>query len=251
MQNYLTLDETIEKLKNTKDKNLTNLVVQGVLTPVFHYIGYVVVIADTQAIASDYGIRLLKPRLSNDLIDLLENRRESLELSWEESSPKVLSGVFDSEILELFGYQPTGFLLYEYDLEEFSPISFPLDIEALTYYHPTNYKFNLQRSMVLINEHELNMYLDQANSKTEFKRGVSQAKLNAKLAACTLAEYLWKQDTEKNIRIKDMAISVRFELSKTEHADQLPEKAESLENWIKDVADKYPHSRQAGRPKNR
>lgn len=41
MQNYLTLDETIEKLKNTKDKNLTNLVVQGVLTPVFHYIGYV------------------------------------------------------------------------------------------------------------------------------------------------------------------------------------------------------------------
>jgi len=105
--------------------------------------------------------------------------------------------------------------------------------------------------MVLINEHELNMYLDQANSKTEFKRGVSQAKLNAKLAACTLAEYLWKQDTEKNIRIKDMAISVRFELSKTEHADQLPEKAESLENWIKDVADKYPHSRQAGRPKNR
>ncbi|MDU5772113.1 MULTISPECIES: hypothetical protein [Acinetobacter] len=99
MQNYLTLDETIEKLKNTKDKNLTNLVVQGVLTPVFHYIGYVVVIADTQAIASDYGIRLLKPRLSNDLIDLLENRRESLELSWVESSPKVLSGVFDSEIL--------------------------------------------------------------------------------------------------------------------------------------------------------
>lgn len=251
MQNYLTLDETIEKLKANNIKNLSSLIVQEVLTPVFYYVGYVVILAGTKAIALDYGIRLLKPKLSNDLIDILEKRRANLEIFWVESSPAVSSGVFDSEMLELLGYQPTGFLLYEYDLEECSPISFPIDIDALTYYHPTNYRFSLQRSMIYINEEELNSYLAKASPKKEDqKRGVSQAKVDAKLAACTLAEYLWQQDTEKKIRIKDMAISVRFELSRTEHANQLPEKAESLEKWIKDIANKYPHAQEPGRPKN-
>lgn len=82
------------------------------------------------------------------------------------------------------------------------------------------------------------------------KRGISQAKVNAKLAAQTLADYLWRQDREHKIRIKEMAINVHAELYQTDHANQLPDKAESLESWIKDIASKYPHSRQGGRPKN-
>lgn len=81
-------------------------------------------------------------------------------------------------------------------------------------------------------------------------RGVSSEKLNAKIAAQTLADYLWRKDEEKKIRIKDMALNVFVELYKTEHSNQLPEKAESLQPWIKNIADKYPHSTQAGRPKN-
>lgn len=82
------------------------------------------------------------------------------------------------------------------------------------------------------------------------KRGVSQAKLDAKLAAQTLADYLWRNDKERRVRIKEMAINIHAELYQTEHADQLPDKSESLEKWIEIIANKYPHSQQGGRPKN-
>jgi hypothetical protein len=101
---------------------------------------------------------------------------------------------------------------------------------------------------------ELSKILDKhSHNFAEIKlgnRGVSSEKLNAKIAAQTLADYLWRKDEEKKIRIKDMALNVFVELYKTEHSNQLPEKAESLQPWIKNIADKYPHSTQAGRPKN-
>ncbi|MFC3902272.1 hypothetical protein SAMN05421749_10314 [Acinetobacter marinus] len=100
-------------------------------------------------------------------------------------------------------------------------------------------------------------YLGDKTSKYEkhislnhSSRGISQSKRNAKLASQTLADYFWRQDTEQKIRIKEMAIQVYADLNQTQHADQLPDKTESLQSWIEPIADKYPHSRKPGRPEN-
>ena len=76
-------------------------------------------------------------------------------------------------------------------------------------------------------------------------RGVSQAKLDAKLAAKTLAQYLWGQDRERIIKILEMAKIVHTELQKTEHQAQLPS-IESVKEWLKPIAPMY--ARTAGRP---
>lgn len=69
----------------------------------------------------------------------------------------------------------------------------------------------------------------------------------AQLAAKTLANYLWNQDTDNKIKIKEMAITVHAELNRTEHRNELPDQSVSLKKWIEDIAPEY--AREAGRPK--
>ena len=83
--------------------------------------------------------------------------------------------------------------------------------------------------------------------KNRKPQGKSQAKEHAQLAARTLANYLWNQDTDNKIKIKEMAITVHAELNQTEHHDQLPDQSVSLKDWIKDIAPEY--AREAGRSK--
>lgn len=78
-------------------------------------------------------------------------------------------------------------------------------------------------------------------------RGKSRAKEHAQLAARTLANYLWNQDTDKKIKIKEMAITVYAELHRTEHHTQLPDQSISLKKWIEDIAPEY--AREPGRTK--
>ncbi|HAV2807946.1 hypothetical protein [Acinetobacter baumannii] len=80
-------------------------------------------------------------------------------------------------------------------------------------------------------------------------RGISPARERAKLAAKTLANYLWSQDRDNKIKIKEMAITVYAELSQTEHRIELPDQAISLKDWIKEVAP--PYSREPGRTKEK
>ncbi|MCU4389923.1 hypothetical protein KTH73_04170 [Acinetobacter courvalinii] len=249
MQNYLTLDETIEKLKANNSKNLSSLIVQEALTPVFYYVGHMVIVGDDQAIISEYGTRVLKPELSNDLLALIEGRKGIVNLTWVESSPKIMKGNFDDRTLELFGYQNIKFILYNYEVTD-TPTSFPIDINVFIKQHPNDFVFTLDRSMLLINEHELNIYLAKESPKKEIKRGVSRAKMDAKLAACTLAEYLWQQDTEKKIRTDEMTQKIYEHLYLTHHREQLPGEKESLRPWIIDIARKYPHAQEPGRPEN-
>lgn len=77
------------------------------------------------------------------------------------------------------------------------------------------------------------------------RRGVSIAKSNAKLAAKTLAQYLWTKDADQNIKLLEMARNVSKELQKTEHQSQLPS-VESIKEWLKPIAPLY--AKQAGRP---
>ncbi|QQT94504.1 hypothetical protein [Acinetobacter johnsonii] len=78
-------------------------------------------------------------------------------------------------------------------------------------------------------------------------RGKSQAKINAQLAAKTLASYLWKKDVNNSIKIREMSMLVYTELYETEHRDQLPDMPDTLKSWIKEVAPQY--AREAGRTK--
>lgn len=77
--------------------------------------------------------------------------------------------------------------------------------------------------------------------------GVSKEKIEAKRYARNIADYLWRKDIENKIKIKEMAINVYAELHQTEYKDQLPDKPESLKEWIKDIAPNY--AKESGRPK--
>lgn len=93
---------------------------------------------------------------------------------------------------------------------------------------------------------EINSEIKTVSTHKRKRTGVSPDKLNAKLAAATLAEYLWRKDKNQIIKIKDMAINVYTELYQTEHQSQLPDNKDSLKDWIKDVAPSY--ARESGRP---
>lgn len=77
------------------------------------------------------------------------------------------------------------------------------------------------------------------------RRGVSVAKKNAKLAAETLANYLWAKDAGKNIKLLEMARIVHAELQITEHKNQLTS-IEAVKEWLRPVAPNY--AKLAGRP---
>lgn len=78
-------------------------------------------------------------------------------------------------------------------------------------------------------------------------RGKSRAKEHAQLAAQAIAIHVWKNDKEKQIKIGEMREIVWNTLCETEHLEQLPNKSESLKEWIKEVAPAY--AKEAGRPK--
>lgn len=90
-----------------------------------------------------------------------------------------------------------------------------------------------------------NSSVDIVNIDTNNRRGVSIAKGNAKLAAKTLAQYLWSKDTNQNIKLLEMAKTVCIELERTEHQPQLPS-IESVKEWLKSIAP--PYAKEAGRP---
>jgi len=68
------------------------------------------------------------------------------------------------------------------------------------------------------------------------KTGISQSKSDAKFAARTLADYLWMQDKVQEIKIGEMAKTLKSILVSTEHKNELPETAKSIEEWIKPIA---------------
>jgi len=98
---------------------------------------------------------------------------------------------------------------------------------------------------------EANPHDTQKETSNSYKnrkpQGKSRAKEHAQIAAKTLANFLWNQDKDNQIKIKEMAITVHAELYQTEHREQLPNHSVSLKDWIKDIAPEY--AREAGRPK--
>lgn len=91
-----------------------------------------------------------------------------------------------------------------------------------------------------INSDEIEAHLPSSE-----RRGVSLAKRNAKLAANTIAQYLWSRDVDRSIKLLEMARMVHSELQKTEHHTQLPS-IEAVKEWLRLTAPSY--AKLAGRP---
>lgn len=165
MQSYLTIDQVIEAIRSHLDKtftfmNLSDLVAQKILNPVFLYKGYIATVSQDKVINFENSTCYLKPKMSNDLINLLDGRKEKITISWLESCPYTVDGNFDNQLLEILGCTEVGFLLYNYKVED-SPISLPADLDFFLHSYPP-YVFSLERSMLKVDKKELEIYLKRA-----------------------------------------------------------------------------------------
>lgn len=112
--------------------------------------------------------------------------------------------------------------------------------------------FILRKNLVLLEKYLIGeeVYIQSQKTLAETiksPKGKSKDKEMAQFAAKTLAGYFWKNDLKQDIRIKEMSIMVYAELNQTNHSDELPDRPESIKDWIKDIAPNY--AREAGRPK--
>ncbi|AYY53589.1 hypothetical protein ACXLRP_001033 [Acinetobacter baumannii] len=169
MPSYLTIDQVIETIRSHLDKtftfmNLSDLVAQKVLNPVFLYKGYIAVVSQNKVINFENSTCYLKPKISNDLINLLDGRKEKITISWLESCPYTVDGNFDNRLLEILGCTETGFLLYNYNVED-SPMSLPTDLDFFLHSHPP-YVFSLERSMLKVEKKELELFLKRTEKNT-------------------------------------------------------------------------------------
>ncbi|MFV5482241.1 hypothetical protein [Acinetobacter towneri] len=151
----------------------------------------------------------------------------------------------------------------EKPMEGYSPIPKPSNNTFIDYDDTKYLNHFIHRKEVLITHYQLSRIIEgalvigikeQQNTEELMKRnttrkpqGKSRAKEYAQIAAKTLANFLWNQDKDNQIKIKEMAITVHAELYQTEHREQLPNHSVSLKDWIKDIAPEY--AREAGRPK--
>ncbi|MFH7805560.1 hypothetical protein [Acinetobacter sp. BSP-53] len=94
--------------------------------------------------------------------------------------------------------------------------------------------------VLVIREKEQSTFEDLITQQTSKKpQGKSQAKIEAQVAARAIALHLWKNDKERKIKIGSMCQQVWNTLCETEHREQLPDKVESLKDWIRDIAPAY------------
>lgn len=169
---------------------------------------------------------------------------------------RTLESIVDIEIQGIELEKPSGYL-ENFVMPEPSDNSF-IDDENTEYLNHfirrkdiliTHYQLTriIEGTLVIGNKEQHNIEELMTRGVIRKPQGKSRAKEHAQLAARTLANYLWNQDKENKIKIKEMAIAVYAELNQTEHKEQLPDKPVSLKDWIKDIAPEY--AREAGRPK--
>ena len=77
----------------------------------------------------------------------------------------------------------------------------------------------------------------------------NQAIANAKKWAKDFATKRWNSDTEKNIRVAEMAEIIWSEILDTEHKDSRPETIDAIKGWLRPFAPDY--AKKGGRPKKK
>lgn len=181
----------------------------------------------------------------NDYANQVKKLQEKAELNVKQATVlatyPIIRTIDEDSIL-----RPKTYSTYEDDDGEF--IYHPIIKKEDVYITHTQLMRVISSELpVRMDDYEPNKH--EAAERIERKRpqGISIAKQNAKVAAKTLASYLWRKDTAKKIKITEMAFNVYTELCDTEHLSELPSEKVSLKEWIKDIAPKY--AREAGRPK--
>lgn len=182
----------------------------------------------------DFKISNFCPYINTDYIDLNELKNRSVRNM--DIKPKlIIDEIYDEED----SIEPDQTIDIEGLLIKLSDIVITQD--------------NLKKlELYLVNPEEFKASAFESSKSTANQSrqhsGVSKNKIKAKEVAKAFAEYFWKNDTEKLIKIGTMCDKVYEALLYTEYRDELPEKNGSIKTWIKDVAPNY--AREAGRNKN-
>lgn len=79
------------------------------------------------------------------------------------------------------------------------------------------------------------------------RQGITPRLQHAKLIANVHAQHLWAKHHDKKILIGEMCERIKAYLAETEYSDQLPERAESIKDWLNNTPE-YAHN--GGRPSN-
>lgn len=117
-------------------------------------------------------------------------------------------------------------------------------------------EFNIKLSDIIILHKDL-LALEKAiltdkpienKGKFEARKGVSHKKILAKEFAKHIAEEQWLQDTKNEIKIGEMCEIVWAKLVDSSFGKELPNYANSLKPWIKEVSP--PYASEAGRPQS-
>ncbi|RSB55082.1 hypothetical protein EGK59_05705 [Acinetobacter soli] len=139
--------------------------------------------------------------------------------------------------------------LSSYKTEDGEQIYYPkIKIKDVVIIHPELMRIAENR-VNRLPVHPLLPKVDEYKPTLKNKRpGKSNEKANAQLAAKTIATHVWKNDSAKQIKTGEMCEIVWNTLIETQHVQELPDKQESLKDWIKDVAPEY--AKEPGRPKN-
>lgn len=168
MENYLSIDQVIQKIKDQTKKpfdahNLANLVFQGGLPPVFSHIGYICTVGDDQVWDFSKGSRYLKPFINSELISLIQGSSNELYVTWVEG---VIQTIKENEhvIAPIFCESTIDYMLFDYDVLDTSPKTTPMGADGFLH-NETPSTYLLKKSSLYIAESEVDRYLELLSEK--------------------------------------------------------------------------------------
>lgn len=116
------------------------------------------------------------------------------------------------------------------------------------YYYNTTPSFDRDRELHrILLECGFELCKTGALDRMEGLNKYNNAKADLVEAALDIANTIWLNDTDKALRIGDVASSVYIQLKEQGKGELLPEKTDTIKTWIKPIAPNY--ATRGGRPK--
>lgn len=268
MKKYFSLEDSLEILNQNQPikyrlNDIQDMTLRGLITPCFYYSGLIAVTSfkETQA-----GVRLLLKEFFVFSGYLGLNSTHMADIGGLIKCPFLIKETINFSSMTNPLKANSGSIMPENGKGDFNfivPVKGELlDIvdtcKANQYvtYRAALFGLEVKAEKLLISAQELSQILESqkrnVTSQAELithnkvRNGKSKEKQNAMTTARNIAESLWRMEQHKDTRITDMAYEVYAALHGLGFADQLPEKQESVTDWIRTVAPE--HAKRAGRP---
>lgn len=214
---------------------------------------------------NNFEILLLPDAISTDV-----SHNPIKKLNFKEQLPSILDFDYEDNIdretlesivnLEIVGIQlekPDSVMDLQAIPKPNDPVFVPEENEEI-------FSYVIHRKDILISHYQLTRIIDgtlnirdkplyNINEKIQKSpkkpQGKSKEKIAAQIAARETAKHYWRKDKEQKIRMGEMCQLVWDSLCGSEYHPELPDKPESLRDWIKDIAPEY--ASEQGRPPNK